>query len=207
MKKFKGQLIGFPEEVVNKMLDYQVKQGNKHDVTVFEDNSCSGKEDGGFRWRETPEGIKFWSRVISSRNFDLFFQQFPKVEEKSYEQKVLNILGRYISGDRTEELTNDILSAINERITDMLPNGLEGNLIGLGIDVTKKQPIKRKYTAIFSDQETIEVSTTTPYQAFMVASAKRIEKDEEFTIEVVIDEDGRHFKIDRFMDVVQVNNN
>jgi hypothetical protein len=73
--EYKGELQGFPDEVVNKMLDRQVEQGNKRDVTVFE----AGKTDG-FYWSETTEGGNFWGEVIHDKNFALFFEKYPKQE-------------------------------------------------------------------------------------------------------------------------------
>jgi len=78
MSKYKGELEGFPDEVVEKMLEYQVAQGNKRDVTVFEKRNMSGKRTDGFFWDETLEGYCFWYYVIINRNFDLFFKRYPK---------------------------------------------------------------------------------------------------------------------------------
>ena len=76
---YKGQLEGFPQEIVEKMLEYQEKQGNKRDVSVFEKNDCSG-----FFWEESVEKYNFWHEVIEKRNFDLFFERYPKAESKTY---------------------------------------------------------------------------------------------------------------------------
>jgi hypothetical protein len=78
MKEFKGELKGFPEEVVNKMLDYQEMQGNKRDVKVFEEDNTAGVFFNGFTWGNTPDGKDFWKQVIGHKNFDIFFQKYPK---------------------------------------------------------------------------------------------------------------------------------
>lgn len=75
---YKGQLKGFPKEVVEKMLERQVEQGNKRDVSVFEDNMCALKIDGGFNWEETAEDDYFWIDVICGKNFSLFFERYPQ---------------------------------------------------------------------------------------------------------------------------------
>ena len=75
---YKGQLTGFPTEVVEKMLYYQVEQGNKRDVTVFENDKITPLNKGGFDWEKTPERYIFWDDVISYKNFDLFFERYPK---------------------------------------------------------------------------------------------------------------------------------
>ena len=86
MSKYKGDLEGFPEEVVEAMLDYQEEQGNERDVTVFETeidrNGFSGDFSGGFTWRDTPEGFRFWQEVLGNKNFDLYFDKYPKKEVK-----------------------------------------------------------------------------------------------------------------------------
>lgn len=80
MKITKKDLIGeikdFPIEVVKKMVERQVEQGNKADVGDFQDIAT-----GGFFWGETTEGYDFWSEVIGRKNFDLFFEKYPKKEE------------------------------------------------------------------------------------------------------------------------------
>lgn len=71
-----GDIKGFPIEVVEKMIERQVEQGDKADVDVFQYTAT-----GGFFWDETTEGCGFWSEVIINKNFDLFFEKYPKKEE------------------------------------------------------------------------------------------------------------------------------
>jgi len=92
---YKGQLEGFPKEVVEWMLDQQVAQGNKRDVTVFEDHVDAGKRNGGFdwdlmfAWNGVPE-INFCNKVIWQKDFDLFYQRFPKKQpEKTFPRVML----------------------------------------------------------------------------------------------------------------------
>lgn len=73
-----GDLKGFPIEVVHKMVDYQVKQGNKADVTIFQKNKTSGEYGRGFTWNKTKERFDFWHNVIEFRHFDTFFEKYPK---------------------------------------------------------------------------------------------------------------------------------
>lgn len=87
MSKYKGDLKGFPEEVVEAMLFYQEEQGHKRDVTVFERDRFSGDYDGGFTWRETVEGHEFWQEVLGNKNFDLYFDKYPKKEVKVEERE------------------------------------------------------------------------------------------------------------------------
>ncbi len=87
MSKYKGRIADFPEEVVEKMLEYQEKQGNLRDVSVFEKYPCHASPLG-FDWDKTDktvEGLDFWFDVIICKKFDLFFSRYPKNEESIYE--------------------------------------------------------------------------------------------------------------------------
>lgn len=72
----KGELEGFPKEVIAKMLEEQVKQGNKEDIEVFEQCSTAVKDIGGFNWGGSELGGD-WDGV-TSKNFNLFFAKYPK---------------------------------------------------------------------------------------------------------------------------------
>jgi hypothetical protein len=78
MAKFKGELKGFPKEIVNMMLDYQEQQGNKREIKVFQKERDADFDKKGFDWDLTPEEEEFWDEVILNKNFNLFFHKFPK---------------------------------------------------------------------------------------------------------------------------------
>lgn len=80
--EYVGDIAGFPKEVVERMLDCQVEQGNKRDVTVFERLKNSDKDSLGFQWDGTTEKYIFWFNVIGRRHFDLFFKKYPKATEE-----------------------------------------------------------------------------------------------------------------------------
>lgn len=79
--KYKGDLEGFPQEVVEWMLDQQEAQGNKRDVSVFEEDCYMSKSNGGFDWDQTKEGYDFCIKVISEKNFEHFLTKYPKKNE------------------------------------------------------------------------------------------------------------------------------
>ena len=83
--EFKGELQGFPVEVVEKMLERQVEQGNKRDLSVFEKSIYFYKNIGGFNWDETIEGTSFWDKVLRVKNFHHFFEKYPKGENTQQE--------------------------------------------------------------------------------------------------------------------------
>lgn len=78
MSNYKGQLEGFPTEIVEMMLDRQEEQGNERDVSVFEKYKKAGKLTRGFTWKNTREGEDFWNEVVYKENFDVFFKKYPK---------------------------------------------------------------------------------------------------------------------------------
>lgn len=73
---YKGKLSNIPDFVVEEMLNQQQIQGNKRDVTVFENDMFIGRRGGGFTWRETVQGQEFWRRVLREDDFHLFLSHF-----------------------------------------------------------------------------------------------------------------------------------
>lgn len=80
-KDLKGDIAGFLIEVVQRMVDCQVEQSNEANVAAFQRDkgcTCSFK---GFDWDKTEEGFNFWLAVINRKNFDLFFEKYPKTNK------------------------------------------------------------------------------------------------------------------------------
>ncbi len=75
-----GDIAGFPIEVVKKMVEEQVRQGNKADVSIFQECANWDKKHGGFEWEETEDGFEFWDMVVLYKEFDEFFEKYPKQE-------------------------------------------------------------------------------------------------------------------------------
>jgi len=96
---YKGQLEGFPEEIVEKILDYQVAQGNPRDISIFEYDIAAGALDGGFYWSDTKEG-DFWEEVLLERNFDTFFRMYPIISDNAV----------VITFDRAKEIISEALN-------------------------------------------------------------------------------------------------
>lgn len=71
-----GDIKGFPIEVVQKMVERQVEQGNKSDVTVFQRRSDAAQWCGGFDFSKTAEGHSFWGNIMEN-NFNVFFERYP----------------------------------------------------------------------------------------------------------------------------------
>ena len=78
-----GDIKGFPIEVVQKMVERQVEQGNEADVAVFQKNKDAGSFAGGIDWSEI-EGREFWRDIIMGGNFDVFFQRYRSPKNVYY---------------------------------------------------------------------------------------------------------------------------
>lgn len=74
-----GDIKDFPIEIVQKMCEEQVHQGNKFDVTVFQKDIISDGGNGGFDWSMNKAKYEFWKKVIVDKYFDEFFKKYPKV--------------------------------------------------------------------------------------------------------------------------------
>lgn len=78
---YKGEIEGFPDDVVELMLQRQFEQTGERDVSVFEANRRACKGVGGFSWDETikeGECWSFWNDTIEDKKFDVFFKKYPK---------------------------------------------------------------------------------------------------------------------------------
>lgn len=136
---YKGQLKGFPQEVVEKMLERQVEQGNKRDVSVFECNFYSSKKNGGFDWDKTIEKDGFWTDVIHRKNFSRFFEKYPRqaiTNETSKEayatldvsaltQKIINHFESvgYGTQDSVAEALNLERNQVHKRLSEIEKSG------------------------------------------------------------------------------------
>ena len=81
-----GDIEGFPKEVLELMLERQYEQTGKVDIGVFQKHRTYGKANMGFTWFRTKEERLFWERVIDDKDFDVFFEKYPKVL-KQYKNK------------------------------------------------------------------------------------------------------------------------
>ena len=73
-----GEIKDFTIEVVQKMIERQIEQGNKADISVFQKDTEANRYEEGFNWFETSEGVEFWNSVIYRGYFYVFFKKYPK---------------------------------------------------------------------------------------------------------------------------------
>ena len=59
-----GDLERLPIEVVQEMVNEQVRQGNKADVGVLQECACVAKDNGGFNWCDAIRGEDFWDNIL-----------------------------------------------------------------------------------------------------------------------------------------------
>lgn len=85
----KNQLDGFPEEIIEKMLENQQQQRGKANRKVLENNNLVG-----FSWVDSPEGHLFWERIIKHREFDRFFEKYPKQPKEKVTGKIIKYRSR-----------------------------------------------------------------------------------------------------------------
>lgn len=71
-----------PEEIQERMLDEQVRQGNPRNAMVFEKDMCSPDVEGGFSWKQSIEGHVFWYKILVNDNTDDFYEKYPKVSNR-----------------------------------------------------------------------------------------------------------------------------
>lgn len=83
-QKYKGTIKDFPEEIVDRMLECQVEQGNPKDVSIFESNRHAGRKKG-FAWKETKENHDFWKAIIYYKKFEKFYERYPKPTISKFE--------------------------------------------------------------------------------------------------------------------------
>ena len=85
-----GDIKEFPIEVVQEIVNEQVRQGNRSDVEVFQDRVSAVGARGGFDWDLSLMGETFWRKVLFHKRFDTFFQKYPK-KRPLPEQKCVSI--------------------------------------------------------------------------------------------------------------------
>jgi hypothetical protein len=106
--KYKGELTGFPDHIVQAMLDEQERQGNPRNVKIFEICVTAPKDKLGFDWREAILDEDIWHNVITNKEFHLIpnpknnFKPYPKkmiVGDSKHDLKIDNPFSRTVLGE------------------------------------------------------------------------------------------------------------
>lgn len=122
--KGKGQLSGYPKEVISILLTEQVNQNNPINLEVFEKNINSKKSEGGFDWNETEKGEDFFKNLITWKVFSLAYEEFPVI---SYSEEVFieTDLHSYIPSGQISTLPKEI---IEEMLREQIHQGNPENI-------------------------------------------------------------------------------
>lgn len=159
-----GRLEGFPIQVVEKMLERQVQQGNIEDITVFQCSISADKIQGGFTWDNTVEKHDFWLEVISNHNFELFFQKYLDLSTKVW------IRG---NEDRSEEVINELVKrgGINKK-----RNNETYEYLGYAIDPVTKEIFNFSTSAVTGHIITSEYTEITLLEPILEVTMEEVAK-------------------------------
>lgn len=72
------ELDGFPAEVLHKMQERVTEHNSKYTDLLFLCKNSQSRAGGKFNWDETKEKHSFWEEVINNKNFDKFYEKYPK---------------------------------------------------------------------------------------------------------------------------------
>lgn len=106
MKGYRGIYADFSQDIQDVIATRQVEQGNEVDMSK---NLYCDKHEGGFSWRDTPEGNEFWEEVLISENTELFYTKYPR--STTHKKMVVNYMGKEFHV-QDEVVQNVILQAI-----------------------------------------------------------------------------------------------
>lgn len=157
-----GKIKDFPIEVVEKMIEEQVKQGNCPNVEVFQKCPSAGLDRGGFSWSVTEDGYNFWNEVIMKGNFELFFEKYPKkpnlvyiVGDSEIGENIIKTLEKYggINEHGYKGTENDSIYYIdpNNNLIEMCCFSCKG-------DEKLYEVLLATYTPIDAEQSVLEVT-------------------------------------------------
>ena len=125
-----GSIKDFPIEVVQKMVCEQVAQGNPADVSVFQKDKVSYSRPGGFSWNATSGGPRFWVNIIVYKNFDMFFEKYPKKQIKM-EEKTIKI--NVPEGYEVDEANSTFSEIKFKQIENKYPKSWEEAFLGKNV--------------------------------------------------------------------------
>ena len=93
---FKGQIDWLPDFIGEELMNQQEYQGNKRDISFFEEDIATCKDEGGFEWKDTSQKYNFWDRVLLEKDINLFLAWFtPELEvwDDENEKHLAQVIG------------------------------------------------------------------------------------------------------------------
>ena len=145
----------FPIEVVQEMVNEQVRQGNNADVVVFQKDYSADKNYCGFCWYDAVMGFDFWDSVIHGKNLDTFFQKYPKTQSLP-EQKCVSI--EVPDGYEIDNEKSTFTNIVFKPIASKYPKSWEDAFIGsyiCGYWIGYKSEIKEADSNAKSDDKNV----------------------------------------------------
>ena len=125
-----GEIKDFPIEVVQAMVDEQVRQGNKADVEVFQEYAYARYVRGGFDWSNSVMGEDFWDDVLYRKRFDEFFQKYPKNQYTIEKAEIsIKVPDGYEIDSEKSTFTNIVFKPIESKCPKSWEDAFIGNPI------------------------------------------------------------------------------
>ena len=93
---FEEQIDWLPDFIGEELMNQQELQGNKRDISVFEEDIAAYKDEGGFEWKDTSQKYNFWDRVLLKKDINLFLAWFtPELEvfDDENEKHLAQVIG------------------------------------------------------------------------------------------------------------------
>ena len=88
-----GQIRSVTLEIVQEMVDEQIRQGNCADVTIFQEKRCANKNEFGFDWIGSEKGNDYWADLmISAISFDSKQKESEKEKDIQYENTQSDVI-------------------------------------------------------------------------------------------------------------------
>lgn len=187
-----GDLSGFPIEIVERMLECQVEQGNSRNVTIFQKERTYDQIQGGFTWRNTIEGKDYWSDIINCKDFSKFK---PTIMEQTLTREQLKELHDKFDCQQWKDyiiaicsksgvlvtnipITQEYIEDLNRSATHDQKNAVKALGIKIKQSLVKSPPSLKGYTNIFNSNA-FEESVFSVNETF---SKDEIEEGESFIV-------------------------
>jgi hypothetical protein len=112
-----NDIANFPKAVVDLMLIRQKQQTGKTNIEIFKENRMECDAHGGFLWTNTPEEHGFWEEVIERKNFDVFYEKYPREDMNKGETLTFNKTDKVITLLKKmsfEELVKEVAKVVDD---------------------------------------------------------------------------------------------
>ena len=120
--KPKGDIEGYPLEIVAEMIYNQVEQGNPFGVAVFENKRSAPKDDLGFDWDKTPDGKDFWQKVLGGDRLNKKIRYFYHhlMVTKDFTGRTMSIYEYMLNSIKGIDFDGDIAGFPNRVVAMMM---------------------------------------------------------------------------------------